>query len=72
MGIHHELMEVTVTIARSFSISPFDVMREDASDVILMINHFIEKAGEAPSPKRKNPKEERVRVTDSTASGGWY
>lgn len=65
-------MEVTITISRSFSISPFEVMREDASDVISMINHFIEKAGDPSSHKRNGTKEERIRVTDSTASGGWY
>lgn len=72
MGIHHELMEVTMTIARSFSISPFEVMKEDAADVVMVVNHFIEKAGEGPADPRPERKQTRKKVNDKTATGGWF
>lgn len=65
-------MEVTVTIARSFGISPFEVMREDAGDVILLVNHFIEKAGEGYAKPRNDEKPKRKKVNSQTATGGWF
>ena len=41
-------MENTVTLARVFSMSPFEIMAQDSDDVIMLINYYIEKSDEAP------------------------
>lgn len=44
---HIALMETTVTLARSFGVSPFAIMAEDTDDVIFCINYFLAKGNEA-------------------------
>ena len=39
----------------------------------MLINYYIEKGNEPEKPeKRTKKKPERIRVNDSTATGGWY
>lgn len=58
--------------------SPFDIMAQNVDDVIMIINHFIEKGENMPSEESKpapalsNNKQQRIRVNDSTATGGWF
>lgn len=37
-------MDFTLEIAKSYSISPFDVMKQDKDEVIMLLNYFIEKS----------------------------
>lgn len=42
-------------------------------EVIMLINYYIEKGSENISKSsRVKAKDERIRVNDKTASGGWY
>ncbi len=68
-------MDFTVEVAKAFNLSPFDVLHQDKDDVIMMINYFIEKGDveeSEPVERRTFGKEERIRVNDKTATGGWF
>lgn len=73
-------MEATVNLARSHSISPFEIFKADVEDVIMLLNFYIEKSEEAPqtgneghkTAAKQSNKPVRVRVNDKTATGGWY
>ena len=71
------MMEVADNIAKSYSISVFDVLNENADNVIAVINHLIEKAdNEKPQSKSKPQTTKngvrRVLVNEKTATNGWY
>lgn len=68
-------METTFTLARYFNVTPFVLYEQDTDDVIMTINHYIEKAAFAssdPAPVQKKNKQQRIKVNDKTASGGWF
>lgn len=55
--------------------TPFQLFRERTDEVIMLINYYIEKgdSAEYTAPKVGKPKgEQRIRVNDRTASGGWF
>ena len=39
-------MEVTFTLARHFGTTPFYLFEQDTDTMIMIINHYIEKAGQ--------------------------
>lgn len=68
-------MEITESVARCYSITPFAVLKEDAEDVIDVLNYLVEKNEDAPKkPVRQTAKDGtvRIRVDEKTATGGWY
>lgn len=71
-------MEFTTEISRAFNLSPFEVLKQDKDYVIMMINFYIEKGNmnneiEATvATHRHSNKNERIRVNDKTATGGWF
>lgn len=56
--------------------TPFQVLREDADEVIGFINCIIETTPADASPGKAAPaaekKEKRIRVDSKTATGGWF
>lgn len=53
----------------------FDVLKQDTEDVISLINYYIEKGNNSENVTQKNQQqksEERIRVNDKTATGGWF
>lgn len=53
----------------------FDVMQQDTDEVIMLLNYYITRGKdqeEKTAPKRGGKSEERIRVNDKTATGGWY
>lgn len=56
----------------------FEIIKQDTTDVILLINYYAEKAQsttqttETKKQAVDNHGIKRVRVNDKTASGGWY
>ena len=67
-----------MTLAANNNCSIFEIMEQDTDDVIVVINFYIALGAENPQPaqiKNKSKvkgKEERIRVNDKTASGGWW
>ena len=54
----------------------FDIFNKDMDDVIMLINYYIErgedKETKVPQKSGSGKREERIRVNDKTATGGWY
>jgi hypothetical protein len=71
------LLGTTITLARSFNVSPFEIMAQDCDEVIMLINYFIEKADDdgakpAAIPAANVSKNEYIKVNSKTATGGWW
>ena len=71
-------MGTTITLARSFNVSPFEIMAQDCDEVIMLINYFVEKAekgdGQPAAIQTANgsKKQEYIKVNNKTATGGWW
>ena len=73
-------MKTTMTLATNLHISPFEIFDQDCDEVIMMINFYLKLGNEnnhesisAIKPKSaKYGSNERIRVNDKTATGGWY
>ena len=68
-------MEFVIILSKLHGISPFEVLETDSEQFIMLINHYIERAELEEKPKMSQQgkgKQERIRVTEATATGGWY
>lgn len=71
-------MRTTITLAANLDCSPFTVFDQDTDEVIMLINFYIRLGDEIgnedrPAQVRSAPaKEQRIRVNDKTATGGWW
>lgn len=68
------MLATTDTIARSYNVTPFEIMAQDCDEVILLINYLLQKAENAPpSPTTPaNNDKKYIKVDDRTATGGWW
>lgn len=79
-SLFYELMDFTVELAKSFQLSPFEILKQEKDHVIMMINYYSERGQESETSaavnnsenKRARGKNDRVRVNDKTATGGWF
>ena len=42
------MLTTTETLARSYNVTPFEIMAQDCDEVILLINYLLRKAENAP------------------------
>lgn len=63
-----------MTLAGNLNCNPFLVFDQDTDEVIMTINFYIELGNMQPEQpvQLKAKKEERIRVNDKTATGGWF
>ncbi|MBQ3969755.1 MAG: hypothetical protein II685_04635 [Clostridia bacterium] len=49
-------MELTITLANRFQMTPFEILKQDCDEVIDIVNHIIEKSEENKpiTPKQDN------------------
>lgn len=66
------MMQVIMTLSDRCKISPFDILQKDFDDFALIVNYFLEERQETPVKKPMPKKENRIKVNDKTATGGWY
>lgn len=71
------MMKTTMTLATNLHCSPFEIFAQDADEVILLINFYLalashENGGKINARAEMPSKEQRIRVNDKTATGGWY
>lgn len=54
--------------------TPFEMLAQDMDEVIMLINYYIEKGKDKDvTPQTGGGKrEERIKVNDRTATGGWW
>ena len=68
------MLTTTDNLARSYNVTPFEIMAQDCDEVILFINYLLRKAETAPAaseaPAKSN--KEYIKVNDRTATGGWW
>lgn len=71
-------MNFTVELSKNYNVTPFEILRQEKDEVIMLINYYIERGNvEQPTPKQTSVAKggrtgERVRVNDKTATGGWF
>lgn len=81
-------MDSSFSVAKVCNVSVFDILEQDAENVIFVINYIIEKGTGTTNTKKKingstattdgrdsyydKNGVKHVRVDMSTASGGWY
>ena len=72
-------MEFTAEVSRAFNTTPFFVFEQNADDVVMLINYFIEKGETSNSGNaqnftndKKEKKPKRIKVNSQTATGGWW
>jgi hypothetical protein len=57
-------------------VTPFEIMAQDCDEVIMLINHFMEKAEHGDKPVNAHDAtpsgKQLVKVNDKTATGGWW
>lgn len=58
-------------MAERWGISPFELMKQDIDDFILIANRLIKNTKTTKKTTARGA-EERIKVDDSTATGGWY
>lgn len=67
-----------MTLSANLGCSMFDIYNQDLDEVIMTINFFNQLGDEeptqttAPTYKPVPKKEERIKVNDKTATGGWW
>lgn len=62
-----------MTLSQNLGVNPFDLLDREIDDVILIVNFYIELGNtEKPASIPNNKGEERIRVNDKTATGGWF
>lgn len=74
-----ELVDFTYELAKAFNVLPFEIFKQDKDEVIMLINYLIEKGEDEPEgtcikeeKMHVKNKQQRIRVNDKTATGGWY
>lgn len=72
-------MTTTMTLAANLNTSPFEIFNEDCDEVIMLINFYIylgnskSKTTTTQATTKNQPnKQQRIRVNDKTATGGWF
>jgi hypothetical protein len=68
------MLATTDNLARSYNVTPFEIMAQDCDEVILLINYLLRKAENAPvsSATPANSDKQYIKVNDGTATGGWW
>lgn len=74
-GIYYDLMDASMSLCIKHNMTPFYLFDQEVDEVIYIINFYIDKSKikrENNSNKSNKQEEKRIRVTEKTATGGWY
>lgn len=68
-------MDFTAEVGKIYNVTPFEVLKQDKDEVIMLINYMVEKAEDwqqqnAESVSKKD--NTKIKVNDKTATGGWW
>jgi hypothetical protein len=68
------MLATTDNLARSYNVTPFEIMAQDCDEVILLINYLLLKAEQHPASATApaNSDKQYIKVNDRTATGGWW
>lgn len=69
-------MKTTLTISANLNTSIFEVFEQDVDEVIMLINFYLaydQRTSSTPTTARVGSNsDQRIRVNDKTATGGWF
>ena len=74
-SLFYELMDFTFELSKIYNVIPFEIMRQDKDEVIMLLNYMAEKSEETPKdrPVQSGEKQQQyIKVNDRTATGGWW
>lgn len=66
-------MDFTFELSKIYNVMPFEILKQDKDEVIMLLNYMAEKSEVAPKAvaPQKNEKQ-YIKVNDKTATGGWW
>lgn len=67
-------MDFTFELGKLFNVMPFDILKQDKDEVIMLLNYMVEKSESAPPKKNAAASDEKqyIKVNNRTATGGWW
>ena len=66
-------MDFTFELSKIYNVVPFEILKQDKDEVIMLLNYMAEKSEVVPKvvTPQKNDKQ-YIKVNDKTATGGWW
>lgn len=65
-----------MTLATNLHVSPFEIFAQECDEVIMLINFYLMLSEHPQTAETMKPKtavkEQRIRVNEKTATGGWF
>lgn len=67
-------MDFTFELSKLYNVIPFEILKQDKDEVIMMLNYMTEKSETTENVKAAPsvPQEQFIKVNDKTATGGWW
>lgn len=66
-------MDFTFELSKIYNVIPFEILKQDKDEVIMLLNYMAEKSETAQKTDMPQNNEKRyVKVNDKTATGGWW
>lgn len=73
-SLFYELMDFTFELSKIYNVMPFEILKQDKDEVIMLLNYMAEKSETMPNarPAQSSNKQQYIKVNDRTATGGWW
>lgn len=73
-SLFYELMDFTFELSKLYGVIPFEILKQDKDEVIMLLNYMAEKSEATPAKSVATPTDSNARkwVNDKTATGGWW
>lgn len=68
-------MDFTFELSKIYNVIPFEILKQDKDEVIMLLNYMAEKGESAQSarPAQSGKQQQQyIKVNDRTATGGWW
>ena len=67
-------MDFTFELSKIYNVIPFEILKQDKDEVIMLLNYMAEKGETAQNVQPAQPREKQqyIKVNDRTATGGWW
>lgn len=66
-------MDFTFELSKIYNVLPFEILKQDKDEVIMLLNYMAEKSETAPKRNTvQNSEKQYIKVNDKTATGGWW
>ena len=67
-------MDFTFELSKIYNVMPFEILKQDKDEVIMLLNFMAEKGESTPNdrPAKSRNEQQYIKVNDRTATGGWW